>query len=82
MAVCNVCGGQFDSIGFSRDDAGHNWMLCATEKAPRMRERIAELEAALRKIVYFDSHTVTWRCGYHGDQDVTDEVGHVLTVSK
>jgi hypothetical protein len=47
-----------------------------------MAKRIAELEAALRKIVYFDSHTVTWRCGYHGDQDVTDEVGHVLTVSK
>ena len=57
-------------------------IIAALEETLVKDTRIAELEAALREMVYFDESTVTWRCGQHGDHDMTDIVGHVLTVKK
>lgn len=45
-------------------------------------DRIAELEAALREMVYFDESSATWHCAIREDYNVHDIVSHVLTVNK
>jgi hypothetical protein len=47
-----------------------------------MQKRIAELEAALRQLVYFDRETQRWHCGRHADADVTSVVAHVFPDKK
>lgn len=55
---------------------------CRTNSGVCEKGRIAELEAALRTMVYFDDTTVTWRCAQICDNNMTDVVGDVLTVQK
>jgi len=47
--ICNSCGGSFEGVG-PGPEWGHDSLACSREAPQRQRERIAELEAALRAL--------------------------------